>query len=156
MLDFNKYDDYMEMKGYDGFIDPDGYFYKVAPKNKTAQLDTHNKWADSFIREKLGVKNLKLNQTVSALYTLVTLNDPTNILINCYGYVYYSHDSIYYKPIIKLPNPKIASFKATKEQLDTLFMIMSLNSENTNIPLFFDDFDEFSYCGMDDNKTRKY
>ncbi len=138
-LNFTPYDDMIDVKGYDGFIDTKGNFYKVCSKNKNAYCDTHNNWAEEFIKRKLSISDIKLNATVSALFALSQVNGPAEFLVNCFGYVYYSHDPFYYKPIIKLPNPKVAKLKVTEDQLDSLFSIMILNNEDTNIPVFFDE-----------------
>ena len=111
-MDFKPYDDALSALGYDGFIDRYGNFYKVCKKRKKGMEDTHNEWAEKFIKEKLNIKDFKFNPTTSALFTLTKLSGPAEVLIHCFGYVYYSHDPIYYKPIIKLPNPKISNYKA--------------------------------------------
>lgn len=160
MYDFKAYDDAMEIHRYEGFIDRNGNFYKVCKRGekitdeKGIVRDSHNKWADAYIKEKLNIKNFKFNPTASALLTFISLNGPAEILIHCFGYVYYSHDPVYYKPIIKAPDPKIANYKATEEQLDMLFSLMVINKENTNIPIFFND-DDIDYLGRDDNKNYK-
>lgn len=151
MLDFNKYDDAIEVKNYDGFIDRAGNFYKVCPKRKRISEDSHNKWAEIFLKEKIGMKNFKFNPTVSSLFTLVSLNGPAEILINCYGYVYYSHEPIYYKPLIKIPNPKISGYTVTEEQLNMLYLVMSYNNENTDIPIFYNNSDVYEYNDLNDN-----
>lgn len=161
MYDFNKYDDAMDVNRYEGFIDRDGYFYKVSLRGQKVVdengviRDSHNKWAEHFLREKMNIQDFKFNPTASALFTLTKLRGPAEILIHCFGYVYYSHDPYYFKPIIKVPNPKIANFKATKEQLDMLFSLMILNNENTNIGIFFDEEDDIDYLGQDDNENYK-
>ena len=155
MFDFNKYDDAIDVKGYDGFIDKLGNFYKVCKKNKKANSDSHNVWAEKYIREKLKITDLKVNNTVSMLLGLSKLSGPAEVLINCFGYVYYSHDPFFHGPIIKIPNPKIAGYKVTEEQLDMLSMVMILNNEDTNIPIFFDDNEEYTYCDLDGPKHRK-
>ena len=142
-MDFTPYDDALNTKGYDGFIDRYGNFYKVCKTNKKSIIDSHNEWAERYIKEKLNIKDFKFNPTTSALFTLTKLSGPAEILIHCFGYVYYSHDPIYYTPIIKLPDPKISNYKVTNEQLDMLFLIMRLNKENTDIPIFLEE-DEYN------------
>lgn len=160
MYDFKAYDDATKVNRYEGFIDRNGNFYKVCKRGekttdeKGVLRDSHNKWAEVYLKEKLNIKNFKFNPTASALLTLTSLNGPAEILIHCFGYVYYSHDPIYFKPIIKIPDPKIASYKATEEQLDMLFYLMILNKENTNIPIFFND-EDIDYLGRDDNESYK-
>ena len=160
MYDFKAYDDVMEIHRYEGFIDRNGKFYKVCKRGekitdeKGRVRNSHNKWAEAYLKEKMNIKDFKFNPTASALLTLTSLNGPVEILIHCFGYVYYSHDPIYYKPIIKTPDPKIASYKATEEQLDMLFSLMLVNKENTNIPIFFND-EDIDYLGRDDCENYK-
>jgi hypothetical protein len=162
MYDFNKYDDATQVNRYEGFIDKNGYFYKVCKRgqkitDETGRIrDSHNLWAEAFLREKLNVKDFKFNPTASALLTLSRLSGPAEILIHCFGFVYYSHDPVFYKPIIKVPDPKISNYKATEEQLDTLYTIMLLNNEKdyTNNSIFFGE-DEYDYCSDDKPKTYK-
>lgn len=149
MFDFNKYDDVTKVYRYNGFIAPDGSYYKVCSKNSDFRKDTHNMWAETFIKEKLNIKEFKFNPTASAIITLSKLSGPADILINCFGYVYYSHEPIYYKPIIKIPNPKMSGIKCSEEQLNTLYMLMLLNNEDTNNPILNGE-DEYNYCGYDE------
>lgn len=161
MYDFNKYDDATQINRYEGFIDRNGYFYKVSKRgakitDENGKIrDSHNKWAEVYLKQKKNMKDFKFNPTASALFTLTKLNGPAEILIHCFGYVYYSHDPIYYKPIIKVPNPKVANYKATEEQLNMLYSIMLLNRENTNIDIFFEDEDINDYYARDDQKNYK-
>ena len=148
-MDFNSYDDFKDAIGYDGFIDKYGNFYKVCKKNKKDVRDSHNEWAKQFIKEKYNINDFKFNPTASAILTLTKLHGSAEILIHCFGYVYYSHDPFYLKPIIKVPNPKISGYKVTSAQLDMLFLIMNCHNEDTNIPLFtgeeFSEYEEDGY-----------
>ena len=160
MFDFNKYDDTTQINRYEGFIDRNGNFYKVCKRGQKITdengivRDSHNLWAEAFLKEKLNIKDFKFNPSISALLALSSISGPAETLIHCFGYVYYSHDPIYFKPIIKAPNPKIANYKVTEEQLDTLFSIMIMNKEDTNIEIFFDE-DVYDYCGSEQPKTYK-
>ena len=155
MFDFNKYNDAIEVKRFEGFIDRNGYFYKVVERGKNKNSDSHNKWAEQYLKEKINIKKFKFNPTASALLTLASLNGPAQILVDCFGFVYYSHDPDYFKPIIKVPNPKVSNYKVTEEQLNFLFLIMTANNENTNIPIFFNDEDEFDYSGVDEYRGKR-
>ena len=155
-MDFTPYDDALQVVGYDGFIDRYGNFYKICKKNKKDFKDTHNEWAEEFLKQKLKGKEFKFNPSNSALFTLNKLSGPAEILIHCFGYVYYSHDPIYYQPIIKLPDPRISNYKVTNEQLDMLFFVMKLHKENTNIPLFFGDDEYNEESDIDYNYHKKY
>ena len=161
MYDFNKYDDATQVNRFEGFIDRNGYFYKVAKRGekitdeKGRIRDSHNLWAEAFLKEKMNITEFKFNPTASALFTLTKLNGPAEILIHCFGYIYYSHDPIYFKPIIKAPNQKIANYKATEEQLNTLYSIMFLNKEDTNISIFFCEEESYDYYGeYEQNKIK--
>lgn len=163
MFDFNKYDDAALVNKYDGFIDRLGNFYKVAPRglgilnSKGEVRDSHNEWAEHFMKEVLNIKKFKINPSISMVFTLSKLNGPAEILVNCLGYVYYSHEPVHYRPIIKVPNPKMFGFKVTNEQLDMLYSIMVLNKENTNINIFFaeDDYEDYGDYGDEYSKVLK-
>ena len=154
-MDFKKYDDVMEIKNYNGFIDRLGNFYKVSKKKNNVNSDSHNLWAEAYMKEKKDLKDFKFNPTASALLSLSKLNGPASILVNCFGFVYYSHDPFYHFPIIKAPDPKLANFKITKEQIDTLFEIMFVNMENTDILMDFEEGDILDYCGMEESNNDK-
>ena len=160
MYDFNKYDDVMEIYRYEGFIDRYGNFYKVCKRGEKITdehgrvRDSHNRWAEAYLREKMNIKDFKFNPTASALFTLTSLNGPAEILIHCFGYVYYIHDPFYLKPIIKVPNPKIAKYKATEAQIDMLYSLALINKEPTDIPIFMGE-DDVDYLGRDDETSYK-
>lgn len=154
-MDFNKYDDALKVKDYDGFIDKQGNFYKVALRRNKNNINNHDTWAEKFLKDYINISNLNLDLNYPTIFKLVELKGPSEVLINCLGYVYYSHDPILYKPIIKLPNPKIFGYKATEEQLDMLYNIMLLNKEDINIPIFYDEDDEYDYCGLDENNYKR-
>ena len=154
-MDFKKYDDAVEVKNYNGFIDRLGNFYKVSDKKSEINSDSHNKWAEAFLKEKLDVKSFKVWPTTSMLLALSKLNGPTSILINCFGYVYYSHDPFLYKPIIKAPDPHVANFKITEEQINMLFKLMLYNMENTDVLMDFEEGTIIDYCGIDERGKGK-
>lgn len=144
-MDFNKYDDILKIKGYDGYIDQDGNFYRV--KQKLRATCNHEIWAEEYLK-KNPTKYNDIKVEDSLLLNLVKLNTCTEKLIHLYGFVYYSHDELLFKPIIKLPNPKIFGRRVTASQLDTLYGILLINNENTNIPIF--DGDTLDYVGLED------
>ena len=154
-MDFNKYDDVVEIKNYNGFIDRLGNFYKVSSKKTNTDDDSHNEWAEKYMSEKLNIKNFNLKQTTSMLLALSKLRGPASILINCFGFVYYSHDPFCYKPVIKAPDPKIANFKITEEQVDMLFKLMFINRENIDVLMNFEEGTITDYCGLDDMESGK-
>lgn len=139
-LDFNKYDDILVAKDYDGFIDPKGSFYKVKPrKSKTRQVIDHNLWTDEYMKAN-GDKYRKLNFSASGLFTLAQISSVAEALVHIYGFVYYSHDAYTRDPIVIIPNPKYNNCQMTEEQNEMLFNIMLLNKEEPfNNPIFNED-----------------
>lgn len=150
MYDFKKYDDLIEIKDYDGFISPEGYFYKV--KKRRSNVGDHNVWAEQFIRENNGKIDLNLKDNVSMLFSLSKLSGPSDILVHLYGYIYYSHDGLLYKPIIKLPNRILFNKSASNEALDMLFDILIINNEKAAIKSIFED-ENLTYSGLDNDTT---
>lgn len=144
-MDFNKYDDYEKMKGYDGYIDPKGKVYRV--KQRLKATCNHEDWAMEYLKNNSTSYN-DIKVETSIIFNFANLKTYTEKLIHLYGFVYYSHDDILFKPIIKLPNPKIFGKSATEEQMDALYGILFMNNENTNIPIFYGD--TLDYVGMED------
>jgi len=136
-------------KYYDGFIGPKGEFYIVKLRRNTMSLTGHNEWAEEFIKVNK-LMTPKLSQSYSMLLALSKLNGHAEYLIHCFGFVYYSHDPIYYKPIIILPKIKIFGNKANSSQMETLYNIMKINNEHPeNIELFIDSNID-TYIGLDE------
>lgn len=150
--DFTAYDDMLECYRYDGFFDPNGKYYKVKLRNSNMTLDSHNNWAEEFIKGKIDVSKIDIKASHSLLFGLSSINGPAALLVHCLGFVYYSHDPIYYKPIIILPNEKIAGHRVTEEQLNSLFEMMLINRENPyDNPMFLND-EDIEYNGLDNVK----
>lgn len=62
VFDLNEYKDLEQMIGYDGFVSPNGSFYRVRPVTEIADLSTnllHKTWALAFCREKGWLKLAK-------------------------------------------------------------------------------------------------
>lgn len=115
-IDLKSYDDLMLVSKHDLFINKLGEYYKI---KKTLSKDSmnHNIWALKYLEE------------INDKEKYVGLS-PSEVLIHKYGFLYYSHDMLLYKPIIKIANPKYFKEKVTREQLDSLFDIMIINDEN--------------------------
>lgn len=154
-IDFNKYDDIALIKDYDGFIDSRGYFYRVCSrKDKSKSKIDHNLWAEVYIKKNID-KFKKINFINSGLFTFSKVSSPSDLLVNIYGFVYYSHDIDYHKPIIKIPNPKYNGCKMTREQDELLYTIMMLNNEQPeNNPIFLED-NVYNYVGMEESSKRR-
>ena len=154
-MDFKKYDDVVEIRNYNGFIDRLGNFYKVSDKKTKIDSDSHNNWAEAYIKEELNIKEFKVRPTASMLLALSNLNGPASMLFNCFGFVYYSHDPFCYKPIIKAPDSRIANYKITEEQINMLFKIMFINNEDIDILIDFEEGKIIDYCGIEEKGKRK-
>jgi len=115
-----------ELKGYDGFIDQEGKFYKVK-KSFENKFEGHYEWADKYMKDYI-FKEFDINK----LYKLKDYlkKDPVEILINYFGFIYYSHDNEFNQPIVKGPNSRMGGFKPSNKQLNTLMNIMLLNGED--------------------------
>lgn len=149
-MDFTKYDDVTKMRGYDGYIDPNGNFYRV--KQRLRPICNHELWAEGYLKNNaLDCHDIVVSE--SLLLNLITLKTCTEKLIHLHGFIYYSHDELLYKPIIKMPNPKIFGKRSTEEQMDALYSIMLINNENTNIPIFDGALD---YVGLEDEREAVY
>lgn len=121
-MDFTKYN---LIKGYDGFIDREAYFYKV---KKSSILDGHTEWAKEYIKRNFSLEN-EINRLLKIKQNLLN-NDPVFYLINMEGFIYYSHNFLNGKPIICTPNPRIDGKKASNIQLTKLMNIQLINGEN--------------------------
>lgn len=119
--DLKIYDDAIEVLRHDLFIDKQGKYYKIK-KTLSKNKMSHNIWAKEFLLEN---KDTNIYEGLSDV----------EVLIHKYGFTYYSHDCLLYKPIIKIPNPIHFKNKITEEQIDSLIDIMLLNNENPfNVP----------------------
>lgn len=147
-MDFKEYDDLNEMRGFDGFITPNGNFYKV--KRKRGSLNaSHEMWSEEYFkRNEIDLDKFKINNNF--IFNLINLNSYTDKAIHLFGFVYYSHDPLKYKPIIKLPDYRISGKSVTPEQYDTLYGLLLINNENPDIPIF--DGDTLTYVGLDDER----
>lgn len=129
--------DLKEIKKYDGFIAPDGSFYKVSKIHK--HKPSHIAWANKYVTTKLDYIKFLSNPTKSFLYTVSRLKNKQNILIHIYGYIYYGHDAFNRTPIIIYPDETINGVCSTQTQLDTLFNIMKENGELQYMTTYYQD-----------------
>ena len=132
-FDFNEYYDVKDCIDYDGFIAPNGNFYRVSFCNK--HNPTHNQWADEFVTNKLDYIKQLANPVGSFLYTISKLNGKIEILIHFYGFIYYGHNSYDRKPIIIYPNYNINNKEVTFEQYNKLFDILYEKNETMYLPI---------------------
>ena len=140
-FDMKKYDDINLIKDCDLFIDPSGYFYKIKPIKGISILN-HNTWSKKYL------DNLK--------YTFNHKFSPAEIMVHLFGFVYYSHDQLKYKPIIKTPNPRYFNVSSSPEQLNSLFNVMMVNGENPfNVPMLMGEENIYDYEEINDNQFQK-
>lgn len=133
------YKDSVYVRKSDLFIDQKGLYYQV----------------------KKTVSKSKISHIIWAIEYLKSIEDYTNyylsadeVLVHKYGFLYYSHDELIYKPIIKIANPKYFGTHASDEQLDSLFAIMYLNGENPfNVPMLMGEENIYDYVEEERGKT---
>lgn len=127
--DFNIYTKVSDMKGYDGFIGPNGEFYRVKKTNYEYIDITHYTWAEEYAKNNIELQKFLANSSISTIYLIATLKSKLNILIHGLGFVYYSHEHTVFSPITIFPDKNFNNKTVTKEQLDTLFDVMTINNE---------------------------
>lgn len=138
---------------YDGFIDKEGNYYIVKESKEKKDIIFSNAWAHHFMKEK-NLMNFQVNQSFSMILELKKLKNFIEILVHGFGYIYYSHDSIYGRPYILLPNPNIALNSATSSQIDVLYNIMQLNNEHPEKKEFIIDSNMYIYDGDEERKDK--
>ena len=126
-MDFNPYEINVS-EYFDGFIDPNGNYYKV--KEKGTREEIFNIWAKEYIEKITSKYYIELRFNYQNILNLKKIQSFTELLINLFGFVYYNHDSELNKPIIKLPDPNLCNISATYDQIEALYHIMKLNNEN--------------------------
>lgn len=104
MNKFEKFD--KPIKDYDGFIDRDGYFYKVK-KTDSKEADGHYNWAVAYINTFLD----NVSNNLLDIRELIKKSDPVEYLINYLGFIYYSHNPEYGTPLVQGPNPRYGGKK---------------------------------------------
>ena len=134
------YKDSLFVTKSDLFIDQEGLFYQIKKTISKSKIN-HNVWAVEYLES---IKD-KTSYAMS----------PSEVLIHRYGFLYYSHDELVYKPIIKIPNPKYFGVRASDEQLDSLFEIMYLNEENPyNVPMLMGEENVYDY--VEEERGKQY
>ena len=160
----------VSLKGYkdasmvtrsDLFIDQKGLYYQIKKTISSSKIN-HNIWANAYINEQ-NEKRIPvdlnspdyLEQIMQAKERIKNLS-PAEYLIHKYGFLYYSHDELLYKPIIKIANPAYYKMRASDEQLDSLFEIMVLNHENPfNVPMLMGDTNVYDYVEVMEEERGK-
>lgn len=127
-MDLTPYDKVEDVLQYDLFIDRKGQYYRVGKRNPSEYKKvSHEEWAAYFL-DSLDA-NQKCDIPSGRLMNLAKINKKTSLLIQLYGFVYYSHDHHLYQPIIEKPDPYYFGKSATREQLDSLYIVMEMNKE---------------------------
>ena len=83
-FDFKRYDDLVDIHKYNGFIDQDGYFYKVGPKNHRGIKVDHNLWARAYVKAH-GDKFKRMDFSASGLFTLSQISSEVDVMVHIYG-----------------------------------------------------------------------
>lgn len=142
-IDLNPYNDAVLVRKYDLFINKLGEYFKI---KRTLSKDrmNHNIWAEKYLEE------------INDKEEYIGLS-PAEVLIHKYGFLYYSHDGLLYKPIIKVANPGYFKIRKTEEQLDSLFNIMVINGENPFIvPMLNGEENIYDYEEMNNERGKVY
>ena len=159
----------INLKGYkdaslvtrsDLFIDQEGVYYQIKKTISKSKIN-HNIWANEYLKDKQESRipvDLNspdyLDQIMKSKERIRNLS-PSELLIHKYGFLYYSHDELLYKPIIKIANPSYYHMYVSDEQLDSLFEIMILNKENPfNVPMLMGDVDIYDYVEVMNEEER--
>ena len=133
------YKDALFVTKSDLFIDQAGIYYQVKKTISKSNIN-HNIWAIEYLKS---IKD-ELKYVIS----------PEEVLIHKYGFLYYSHDKLVYKPIIKTSNPMFFGVRTSDEQLDSLFEIMYINGENPyNVPMIMGEENVYDYVEEERGKT---
>lgn len=150
-FDFHAYDDIVQILAYDGFIRPDGLFYKVRKSRSNSPID-HYLWAEAYLEKYVGLSKISSNISGSLLLRLTQMNSYVYYLVDFLGFVYYSHDQFTRGPIILAPNEKVNNKRFTKEQEDTLFNIMYIKGEDVNNPVL--NREQNTYVASDEGRKK--
>lgn len=118
------------VNGWDGFISPEGLFYKVSEKDSLESA--HDLFVESFtdIVLKVDLRNLYRNiQGMKPEFKSINLSYK-DMLINVLGYVNYEHMGNRLE--VTPPNPRINGKNVTNEQIDMVARLIKLNGDNVN------------------------
>lgn len=117
-----------QIKGYDGFVSPEGYFYKVCKRD--AMEDVHDYFAEAYVY-------VKYDEDINQVYEDFQTRKPDfknirlapkDILINHYGWVnfeYYKNGMVEVTP----PDPKYTNKKINDKQFVMLVDLVNLNGD---------------------------
>jgi hypothetical protein len=126
LIAFSK-NDLEHIKGYDGFIDQGGDFYKVKKRGKEGI--SYNDYVEALMIHKR-IDLIKLYDQVEIHNPRITLNyDLRDMLINVLGYVSYEHDNKRDELELICPNPVINNKEVTDKQIDMIAELIQINRE---------------------------
>ena len=117
-----------KVKGWDGFVSPDGEFLKVSERGN---MDTvHDEFAYVYVLNKFNKDLHKLYaefQLINPQYQSINLGCK-DIFINLLGYV--NIEKVKDHVEIEIPNPSMYGHKVTNAQFDTLARLIKINGDN--------------------------
>lgn len=119
-----------KVKGYDGFIDPEGNFYKVCERDRL--VAAHDHFAEVFVLFKYNDdinEKYKKFQKLKSKYSNIRLA-PKDILINLYGFVNYEHINSGYVEITP-PEKEYLGFELTDAQFNTITELLVINKDKS-------------------------
>jgi hypothetical protein len=124
------------VKGYDGYIDQEGQFYRVKKTGKEGL--SYNVYVESLMEHKR-IDLIKMYDEIKKRNPKVNYDyDLRDMLINVLGYVSYEHDNKRGELELICPNVVINNKEVTDKQIDTIVMLIHLNHEKyKSIPELF-------------------
>ncbi len=128
-IDVNKLDVNKVIKGYDGYIGPNGEFYKVSVMHE--HHPSHEEWAFNYIHDRLDDYALDVRKHIGQI---LKYKDDSGLLTHRYGFICYSHSQYGpRKPGIVFPFDDERNI--TDRQRDTFKLLLYLND-----PRYFNEF----------------
>lgn len=117
-----------KVKGWDGFVSPEGEFLKVTERGNMDAV--HDEFAFVYVFNKFDKDLNKMYEDFKLLkpqYRNKNLGCK-DILINLLGYV--NIEKVHDHVEIEIPNPSMAGHKVTDTQFDTLARLIKINDDN--------------------------
>lgn len=127
LLPFKK-ENFDEIKGWDGFIDPNGLFYKVCERGEF--VSEHDNFAECYVDMVLHEDIRKKYENFrKARKEYVNINlAPKDILVNLYGFVNY--EASHGKLEITTPDKKFCGKELTDKQIESIAKLIYVNGDS--------------------------
>ena len=124
LIDFNKYDNPIEVSKYELFIGPQGEYYKVKTRYESDENCTHYKWAEAYL-EKHGLSGMLENENIHS-----KCKTPLELLVDYFGFIRYTHAYESSRQVyLTVPNRLKFGYEVTKDQIDSIYKLMYYNHD---------------------------